>query len=76
MYMKESSRSEKNSGWVAALLEPGFNLPDGSDFHSQPAKMTYAQFLELSEKHLPAFNSSPYALASRLERKFDEPFVL
>lgn len=76
MSMKESSSSTKNSDWVAALLEPGFDLPDGQDFHSESTAMTYSQFLELSERHLQAINSSPYVLASRLERKFDEPFVL
>jgi hypothetical protein len=74
--MKESSDPPNSSGWIASLLEADFNLPDGEDFHSVSPPMTYAQFLELSERHLPAYNSNPAVQQARLERKVDEPFIL
>lgn len=73
--MKESS-NPPSPNWIESLLEPGFNLPEDKDFYSQSVPMSYAQFLELSERHLPAYNSSVAAQQARLERKFDEPFVL
>jgi hypothetical protein len=74
--MNESSNKPQACDWVSALLEPGFELPEDSTFHSQRGVMTYSQFLELSERHLPAANTSGAVQQSRLERKFDEPFVL
>jgi hypothetical protein len=74
--MKESSDRPNSSGWIASLLEADFNLPDSEDFQSVSLPMTYAQFLELSERHLPAYNSNPAVQQARLEQKKNDPFVL
>jgi hypothetical protein len=74
--MKESSDPPSSSGWIASLLETDFNLPDGESFNSISPAMTYAQFLELSERHLPAYNSNPAVQRARLEQKANDPFVL
>lgn len=67
--MKDSSDPPSSSGWIASLLETDFNLPDGESFNSISPAMTYAQFLELSERQRRPTTQTPLFSEPGLSRR-------
>ncbi len=72
--MKNSSSESKTPNWLSRLLSDSLNLPDDPEFVSESPKLTWAQFIELSERQLPYILSQSDFIQKKLERKFDEPF--